>query len=100
MELESELELILQTLLSPLWTPNLAGWLLRIRGPHSQSHATLRCRDHATHKKPYISIFTRATAPKLSRVGRHPQSQIPLLFCGHVTQTLYLYFHMAYGLWL
>ena len=25
-----------------LWTPNLAGWWLRMRGPHLQSHVTLQ----------------------------------------------------------
>ena len=44
LELELELELILQTSLFPvpldLRTPNLAGWWLRKRGPHPQSHVT------------------------------------------------------------
>ena len=38
LELELELELIQQTPLFPvplgLWTPNLAGWRFRMRGPH------------------------------------------------------------------
>ena len=70
LELELKLELILQTPLVPqgLWTPNLAGWWLRMRGAHLQSHVTLRYRGHVTNKKRYISTFTRAMDPKLSMV--------------------------------
>ena len=41
-----------------LWTPNLAGWWLKLRGPHPQSHVRLRYRGHVTNKK-HISTFTR-----------------------------------------
>ena len=41
-----------------LWTPNLVGWWLKLRGPHPQSHVRLRYRGHVTNKK-HISIFTR-----------------------------------------
>ena len=50
------------------WTPNLAGWWLRIRGPHPQSQATLGYRGHVTNKRSYISTFTRPMNPKRSRV--------------------------------
>ena len=73
LELELELQLILQTLLFPvpsgLWTPNLAGWGFRMRGPHPQSHMILRYRGHVTNKKRYISVFTKPMDPKLSRVA-------------------------------
>ena len=34
-----------------LWTPNLAGWYLRMRGPHPQCHVTLQHCGHLTNKK-------------------------------------------------
>ena len=38
-----------------------------MRGPHPQSHVTLWSRGHVTNKKRYISTFTRAIDPKLSK---------------------------------
>ena len=73
LELKLELELILQTPLFPvpvgLWTPNLAGWWFRMRGPHPQSRVTLPYRGHATNKKRYISTFKRRMDPKFSKQG-------------------------------
>ena len=73
LELKLELELILQTPLFPvpvgLWTPNLAGWWFRMRGPHPQSRVTLRYRGHVTNKKRYISTFARRMDPKFSKQG-------------------------------
>ena len=51
-----------------LWTPNLAGCWLKLRGTHPQSHVRLRYRGHVTNKKRYTSIFTRPTDLKLCRV--------------------------------
>ena len=85
LELELELELILQTPLFPvplgLWTPNLAGWWFRMRGPHPYGHVTHRPRDHVTNQKRYISTFTKPMGPQLSRLvtldeGLHPQSYV------------------------
>ena len=79
--LELELELILQTplFLVPLglWTPNLAGWWFRMRGPHPQSHVILRYRGHVTNKKRYISTFTRPMDPKLIRVVTYNERTSP-----------------------
>ena len=79
--LELELELILQTplFLVPLglWTPNLAGWWFRMRGPHPQSHVILRYRGHVTNKKCYISTFTRPMDPKLIRVVTYDERTSP-----------------------
>ena len=50
-----------------LWTPNLAGWWLEMRGPHPQSHVRLRYRGHLPSKKRYISTFTRLMDPKVSQ---------------------------------
>ena len=79
--LELELELILQTplFLVPLglWTPNLAGWWFRMRGPHPQSHVILRYRGHVTNKKRYISTFTRPMDPKLIRVVTYDERTSP-----------------------
>ena len=67
LELELELELILQTSLFPvpwgLWTPNLAGWSLRMRGPHPKRHVTYRSSGHVTNKRCYISTFARSMDP-------------------------------------
>ena len=64
LEMELELELILQTPLfsfhKVLWTPNLAGWSLRMRGPHPQSNVTLRYRGHVTSKKTLYLHFHKA----------------------------------------
>ena len=72
LQLALELERILITLLfwvlQGLWTPNLAGWWLRMKRPHPQSQVTLRCRGHMTNEKRNIPIFTRPMYPKLSRV--------------------------------
>ena len=72
LEFELELELILQTLLfsfpQSLSAPNLAGLLLRMRGPQPQSHVKLQYQVHVINKKSYISTFTRPIDPKLSRV--------------------------------
>ena len=72
LELELELELILQTPLfsvpQGLWTPSLAGWSLRMRGPHPQSHVVLWYCGHVTNKKQYISTLTRPMDHKFSIV--------------------------------
>ena len=47
-----------------LWTPNLAGWWLRMREPHPQSHVSHQLCGHVTSRKLYISTFTRPTTPK------------------------------------
>ena len=49
-----------------LWTPNLAGWSLRMRGPQLQSHVTHQPRGHVTNQKRNLSTFTRTMNPKLS----------------------------------
>ena len=51
-----------------LWTPKLAGWWLRMRGTHLQSHVALQYRGHVTNKKQFISTFTGPVDPKLSSV--------------------------------
>ena len=51
-----------------LWTPILPVWWLWMRGPHPQSHVTLRYHGHVTSKTRYISTFTRPVDAKLSRV--------------------------------
>ena len=47
--------------------PKLAGWWLKMRRPHPQSHVRLRYRGHMTNKKHYISPFTRLMDPTLSQ---------------------------------
>ena len=45
---------------------NLVVWSRRMRGPHPQSHVTVRYCGHVTNKKRYIYTFT--TDPKLCRL--------------------------------
>ena len=108
LELELELELILQTPLFPvplgLWTPNLAGWWFRMRGPHPQSDVILRCRGHVTNKKRYISVFTRSMHLKLSWMVTYNEGTSPTKSSDKSTKwsrdkwkTLCLHFHKAYG---
>ena len=59
---------VITPLSQALWIPNLAGWWVRIRGPHPQSHVTLRYYGHVGNKRRYISSFTRSMDPKLSRM--------------------------------
>ena len=40
---------VISPLSQGLWTPNLAGWGLRMRGLHPQSHEILRYRGHVTN---------------------------------------------------
>ena len=61
---------------------NLAGWWLRMREPHQQSHMTHRPRGHVTNQKRYISTFTRPWPPKLSIVLAQIRGPIPK---NHVT---------------
>ena len=61
-----------------------------MRGPHPQSHVTLRYCGHVTNKKQYISTFTRPMYPKLDNVVTQvrgpypPQSHVALRYRGHV----------------
>ena len=50
-----------------LWTPNLAGWGLQMRGPHS-SHVIHQSSAHVKNLKYFIFNFTSPKAHKLSRV--------------------------------
>ena len=47
-----------------LWTPNLAGCRLKMKGPHLQNHMTLQHHGHLTN----ISTFIWRVDSKLSRV--------------------------------
>ena len=47
-----------------LWTPNLAGCRLKMKGPHPQNHMTLQHHGHLTN----ISTFIWRVDSKLSRV--------------------------------
>ena len=75
--------------------------------PHLKSHPTLRSYSHVTIQICHISLTTTPMAPKLSRMsnwlrGHHAQSEITLLFRGHVTKTLYLsryIFSLSHGPW-
>ena len=43
-----------------LWTPDLAGWWLRMREIHPRSHVTLQLRDHVTNQK-YLSSLSQVS---------------------------------------
>ena len=68
---------IITPLSQGLWIPNLAGWWVRIRGPHPQSHVTLQYHGHVTNKRRYISTFTRPIDPKLSRMVTYDEGTLP-----------------------
>ena len=51
-----------------LWTPNLAGWWLWMRGPHLRCHVTHQPRGHVKNQNRYISTFTGPMDPKLSQL--------------------------------
>ena len=73
-----------------LRTPNLAGWWLRIRETHLQSHVTLLLCVHVTNQKYFVLNFTRHKVHKLSRMVtrmRRPRatSHVPPRSCRHVT---------------
>ena len=46
--------------------PNLAGWRLRMRRPHPQSHVTLRYRGHMTNKNITHSLTQGLWTPNLA----------------------------------
>ena len=50
-----------------IWTPNVAGCRLKMKGPHPQNHMTLQHHGHLTNKK-HISTFIWRVDSKLSRV--------------------------------
>ena len=45
-------------LLQGLWIPNLAGWCLKMRGPHPQSHVTLQLCGQMENQKRHIFATT------------------------------------------
>ena len=71
---------VISPLSQSLWTPNLDGLWLKMRGSHPQSHVTLRYRGHVTNKK-HISISPLSQGlwtPNLAewwRKMREPNSQ-------------------------
>ena len=95
---------VLSPLSQGLWTPNLAGWRLRMREPHLQNHVTHWPLGHATNQKCYISTFTRPMKPKHSRVVTEDEGTSPTMSCDisilwsrYKWKTFYLHFHKAYG---
>ena len=69
-------------------TPNVAGWQLRIRGPHPQCHATLQLCDHVKNQKYFIFTFTRRKAHEFNRVvikRPQPTCHVSPLSRRHVT---------------
>ena len=56
--------------------PNLAGWWLTMREPHSQSHGTFQCRGHMINKNRQ-GLWTPNVAGWWLRMrGSHPQSHV------------------------
>ena len=73
-----------------LWTPNLAGWLLRMRRLHLQCHVTLQHRDDVTNEKCYIYFFARLIDPNVAgwwfkTRTPHPQTHVKHRLRGHMT---------------
>ena len=94
LDLELELKLIQQTPLFPvplgLWTPNLAGWWFRMRGPTHK--VTWHVNQMVTWQiKNVISLLSQSLwTPNLAgwwlwMRGLHPQSHVKYRPRGHVT---------------
>ena len=74
---------VISSLSQGLWTPNLTGRWLRMRGLHPQSHVILQYCGHVTNKRRYLSVDL-----KLSRVPTQdnwsPKNHVTLQFCSHI----------------
>ena len=68
---------VISPLSQGLWTQNVAGWWLRMRETHPQSHVTHQPRGHVTNQRRYISTFARPMDPKLSRVVTYDEGIPP-----------------------
>ena len=73
-----------------IWTPNVAGWWLRIKESHPQSHVTLRLCGQVTNQKYFVLNFTRHKVHQLSRMVARmrrplPTSHVPPRSCRHET---------------
>ena len=75
-----------------------------MRGPHPQSHLTLRYSGHVTNKKRYNSTFTRPMYPKRCSMLTQDERTAPTksrdtltLWSRDKSNALYLHFHKAYG---
>ena len=62
LELELENAIIFSSI-TPL-DPNLAGWSLRMRGRHPQSHVTIRHCGHVANKKTVYLHFHKTCGPQ------------------------------------
>ena len=81
---------VISPLSQDLWIPNLAGWWLRMKRPHPESHLTDQSSGQVTNQKYFIFIFTRHKAHKLSRVVTrtrrpHPTCHVTLRSRRYVT---------------
>ena len=85
---------ILSRLSQGIYTPNLAGWWLRMRKPHPQSHVTHWPLNHVTTQRRYIITFTRPMYPKQGGYLGWGSLWIPnwagyWLFCGYYNRGLH-----------
>ena len=58
------------------WIPNLAGWWLRMTGPHLQSHVTHQSSGRVSSQN-VLSPHSQGPQPQ-------PKSHVKLQLCGHV----------------
>ena len=98
----------IKNLVSPLsqrlWTPNLASWWLKMRGPNPKDHVTIWYRGYVTNQKRYVSTFTRPMDPKLSRVITYDMETPPaksrdtsITWSSEKSKMFCLHIHKVYG---
>ena len=87
-----------------LWTPNVVGWWLKMRGLHPQSHVTLRYRGYVANKKRYFSTFTRLWILNLASSWLKTREAPPtksrdtsITWLGDKSKTFYLHIHKPHG---
>ena len=70
-----------------LCTPNVAGWWLRMREPHLQSHVKYRSRGRVSSQNVLSPHLQGPWSPKLVRCWfrmRNPTQKVTWQLCGHV----------------
>ena len=99
-----QIKIVISSLSQGLWTPNLAGCLVRMSGS-PKIHVTLQFCSHMAIWKRHISSTTGPMASNLAGCGLRLrgcliQSQMTVLFRGQVTETsLSLLSSLSHGLW-
>ena len=82
-----QIKKVISPLLQCLCTPNLAGWWLRMRGPHLQSHVNhvVTCQVKTLYLHIHKACGVQNLAACWIRMREsHPKKYVELQLCGHV----------------